>query len=85
MLTKNFHQDLDLLQLYRNKKKAYKKLIFSEKNKYFDQLICNSSNKPKQIWNLVNSKLNRKKPVECITIVHKNDRVSNKTDVANAF
>jgi len=70
--------------------KIYCKILTStieaSKRKYYDQLIYNSNNRTKTIWNIVKTLMNKRGDVKKITSIHlNNELVKDPTIMANSF
>lgn len=71
---------------YQTRKKEYKKNVKVAKQKYFNDKIEHSSNKTKETWNIINSKLGRNnKKNKNITLNHNSNYVSEPYEVCELF
>lgn len=84
-LSKNSN-DTNIKELYKLSKEAYAEKIKIKKKDYYHNKINDSSNIPKEIWNIVNTNTGRiKKPIEIGCINHNDKIISDKLEITNSF
>lgn len=77
--------DLNLTNLYKEKKKQHNNNIKKTKRNYFSQRVNKATNSSKEIWSLVNEQLGRKVEGNKITININNTPTTNPQIIANHF
>lgn len=78
--------DPNILQLYKTKKRNYKKFVSNYTITENDNKIINSKNKSKAVWNVFNDVTNKISDVnDNISIIKNNIKIDNPKEVANLF
>jgi len=73
-------------QYFKRYCKILKSTTEASKRKYYDQIIYNSDNRTKTIWNIVKTLTNKRGDVKKITSIHlNNELVKDPTITANSF
>lgn len=85
ILMKQNNTSEDLKMLYKQKKKEYKHKIKAAKVNHNKYLIETSENKPKTVWKIVNTELNRTKERSNIHLKIGNQELEDQKEVADAF
>lgn len=85
IIFKNSNCDMYLSNLYKCKKKEHVKLIRTAKEKYFNDLINQSENKSKQIWNIVNSSIGKLKKPDRIILKQNDQEITDSESLAKIF
>lgn len=79
-------QNNQLEYQYKTYAKILAKVITEAKIKYDQGLVQNNANNPKKLWEIINSKIGKKKSYDTINYIKvDNDRISDKTDIANSM
>lgn len=73
--------------LFKNKRSEYKTKMSKAKLDFYDQKIKAASNKPKEIWKIVNDRLNKSTEYKnkITEIYHEDQLLRNETIIANTF
>lgn len=73
-------------QIYRSKRKQYKKNIRKSKLNHFTKKIKESENKTKETWKIINNALGKgKEKINTINIIHDNQLVTDPEVITNTF
>lgn len=83
-LTKTQNSE-ELNELYKDRKKAHRKLINETKKTFNANLIQNADNKPKQIWKIVRDELGQSKQKNQIIIKNEDGELIKPEDIPETF
>lgn len=75
----------EIIQYYNNYKKIYRKLLNKAKRLYNNDLICNSSNKCKTAWNIINQNGNQQNKHKNIALRMNDELVTDSQTLSNTF